>query len=812
MENGITIDEDILQQICNGLDEVTTPDNSVLINIFKQFQYLHSQLPTFCFYLLFIISSDQFPFNRRLCALIVLNRNFSHVPDEYNEAFLSNAKPLLEEIINLPFSPLTSISAAMLCSMAKLYGLEKFPDFFSQILSLFSNQDTIQVGLECLKEMIQNDQKIPSEILDILPQLIDSPYCKTTLDISYLLCSLSIEEVTFVHESILPLIFNFCTDFDENSLSQAGSISASLYIDFPIEETADFLIELLSIDSIKIRESILLEFGNVKSFHLYSPLIMSLFQLMEFPDDDLTEFGPCSMSQQILEKAASCHGEQFITIAKTFIDDHFTFIEQLFDNIKEGHGVDSSENVGWYLRCLYTILSTLRESVNSEDAESEIENEFGVYYTIILGCFESEFRGDAALCLMSFCFSNPQIVNESFEKILPLLTDDDVGIQYQSLISLNQLVEFSELDPEIDQFAFLIDLMKETNEVSIASLANRYAQHFPVLNDSNEYILNLYHELFDYFISITIAINDGLASQEDENNVFNNDTSQALNLLNDENDQNQSESPDPKFFSFVKVSSPIFQSLVDLLSLFIKVVVEPFDLIDKRIFISSLFSISHDYFEASMFTSYFDLIFSLLSTYSDQISSECESNEDFLIAIQSILQKVVEIVIDQNDGDLMLIKSGYEIISSIVSKIQSIQNLLSDDQNEEVVEFVEKLMEYSYDHFSLENRNLAYFDEDENDDDAKKETTSLNIEICSLICQIMAVFVPKMNLELASAFLEKCFSILSNFLSEDDIGEVNKDSLISVTKDFREFGLLLIELLTTNQMQIDENIYELFTS
>ena len=127
MEN--EINGEILEQICAVLDAATNPDNDLLSKIFSQFEELHSQLPTFCFYLLHIISEDKNPIQRRLIAIIVLKNNFRLLENSLTESFLSIAKPLLEEIIKQPYSPFTVVSATMLCSMIKMYGIEKFPDF-----------------------------------------------------------------------------------------------------------------------------------------------------------------------------------------------------------------------------------------------------------------------------------------------------------------------------------------------------------------------------------------------------------------------------------------------------------------------------------------------------------------------------------------------------------------------------------------------------------------------------------------------------------------------------------------------------------
>lgn len=804
MEN--EINGEILEQICAVLDAATNPDNDLLSKIFSQFEELHSQLPTFCFYLLHIISEDKNPIQRRLIAIIVLKNNFRLLENSLTESFLSIAKPLLEEIIKQPYSPFTVVSATMLCSMIKMYGIEKFPDFYDQLSDLFTNSNTVQVGLECFKELIGSKQDIPEPLLQLLSQIINSPYCKTALDVSYLLCD---KDDSFVLETILPSIFECSSSFDEDSLSVAASISSFLYLHYPIEDIADFLIACMNSNSVEINESILLELNNDKSFEIYPPLIERLLLLMELPDDDVTVFGPCSMAQQILQVASDVHGNEFNLIVNGFIDEHFPFIMDIYKSVKDGGTINEEQNVGFFLRCIYTILSNLRDGIDEENIQ-EIENKFEVYHTIIMGCFDSVFKGDAALCLMSFCFSNEQNINEALDHILPLLIDDDEGVRFQSLVALDSLVEFDNFTSNIEHFAFLIELAKSSNDVSIARLANRYAQHFPVLNDSNEFINDLYHELINFFITATIRINEEGQTEEQEKSSENENENGQIALF----DENKFKSDELKKISFVSVTSPIFQSLVDMLSLFITVVVEPFENLDKRVFISILFSITNDNFEVSMFSSYFELILSLFKIYMNDIVSVISNGQnseiDFFNIIQCILQKVMEILMFQNDASLLLIKDGYSIISQILTNVKSLQAQLVEDQTPDVQQFIEKFMEFSLEHFSLQNRNLTDFETDED----IKEASELNSVICSLISQIFNILIPKMNPEIAKNFLTKCYIILTQFYGDkkpDEIANEDSNEIIdSFTKDIKVFGLDLLLLFAENKIQVDEIIYNFF--
>lgn len=766
MENEIIFDDDLLNQICIGLDGVISSDNELQMKIFNLFKEIQSTYPTFCFYLLHIISSDNFPLNRRFCALLVLNRNYYRITKELIPKFISIAKPLLEQIIRLPFSPFTSNSALLLCSMARFYGLENFPDFYEQISVLFSNQETIQIGLECLKEMAdktQKSEKIPDFLLQILPQLINSPFNKTVLDICYLLCS---SDLNFIHDSILSSIFSSYTSFDEDTLAQASAISTITYLFFPDEVIANFLIGCLSIDSKQIRERILIELNNDKTFTPFPPFVEALLQLLEKPDEDATQYGPCSSSQQILQNGAKCYGIQIIQIVKTFISGHFPFINDLFQRINNGQHIDPTLNVGFLLRCLSTILPEMRSCFDGP----EIENELQFYYTIIIASLNSPFRGDACDCLMNFCCSNEKSVTDSFHKISPLLADSDGNVQIQSLYALEHLVEFDQLEPNVEQFSFLVNLMKTTNEASIAHLAYRYATHFPILNDSDSYILNLYHELMEHFISTAIR---------------------AASMIENEN---------LKKITFENIFGPIYQSLIDMLSLFITVVEEPFEMLDKRIFNSVLVALTNEYFDENIFSSYFELIKSLLTVYMPKIVIEINSdNMNFLNTIQLIFRKIIVLLVDEYDSSLLFVKDGYEIISKIISEIQQIKEKLVNDMSDETQSFVQTFINYSCDHFSLFNKNDSLNDFDEDD---PKEIALTNFKLCCFIRDTMYPLIPRMNYDNAKLFLEKSYEILKTLFAQDE----------STTIDFKIFGLTLIELIASNNSPIDGKIYDFFMS
>lgn len=612
------INSDILSKICGILDGLSTSNNEVLTQIYRTFEIIHSHEPLFCFYLLHIIKSDQFSMQRRIFAMAILHKNFMRIQREYIPFFIQISKPLLEEIIILPFSPFTSIAASILCTMVKLFGSDNFPDFFDRISVLFTKENTIQIGLECLREMVCNNQPIPEQFLQIIIELIGSPFTKQIFDICEGICN---QNIQYIHDFLLPTILTQFSNFNIPLLCQACNITAKSYLELPDDVTGDFLAQALSTKEISICESILIELNEIR-FPPYPPLILSLLNLLETPDEDITKFAPCSMSQQLIFELTQCYTDEMIEIVNSYLHTRFPNIYQ--------QSLDST-NVGHFLRCLYTILS---ESYFTDTPESQF------YLALITSLFTSPFRGDACMCLMSLCFSNPSLLNDSFAQIIQLLHDEDPGVQFQARLSLMELVEFSNLEVSPELFFFLFELAKQTDDIENWSLASRYLVHFDRLGTNEPNMYGFYQSLVQVFIELTVK---------------------------------------PNYF------------LIDILSSLIRIISEPFHTINKQLLIFLLYQITSDDFDENYFRSYLELLKSILDVYSTDISNEIieEGNTDMLFFIQTLQFRLIMIITQEEIMSSHLLKDVYETLYDLL-------NIIPDVSNDQITqEILDSLFELS---------------------------------------------------------------------------------------------------------------------
>ncbi|OHT00298.1 hypothetical protein TRFO_07950 [Tritrichomonas foetus] len=698
MLNEFHIDSNLLENICTILDKVTTPDNSVQKMIFQEFQNLHAQLPTFSFYLVSIISSDQFSMNRRFCALLVLHKIFYRIPQQFTEKFIVLIKPILEQIIKMPFSPFTNVTVSLYSSLFHLYSdkyLIIFQDFFAHILTLFHNPETIQIGINCIYELLlsEND-KIPIEIFNLIPQFINSPFFKEALLVTNSLMKINID---FVYNQIIPSIFSAFSNFDEFSMSKAAEIVSYVYLTYPNQVIGDFLVSCLNCRSRIISESLLSQLSDPKSIFPYPPLILALLQQMSEPDNDCTEFGPSSMAQQIVQTMNDCYGDEISNIVKSFLP--------------------NCENQGHFLRCLYTILSTIPDSsqflpfilsqlecqhlhnitnnIQIDGTTLQVMNGENNGEVNVVG----EFRGDAALCLMSFCFSNPGFVNDAMNKIIPLLADKDRNVRFQAILALTELIEF-EFEPNFNHFFFLINLMKETNNSEIARLASRYSLHFPIFNDSQPIITGFYQDLVLYFLN-----------------------------YNSEH--------------------CLYQYMIDMFSLFILAVNEPFETFNKNVFVK-LLTLLNEIFDESIFSSYFELTRSLFKAYSNFFPA---MNGEFLQLVEALTKKMLFVMMNETEN-ILLVKTGFEIL-----------------------EFV----------FSIFVRNDSF----------KNCFFELSLRYFSKLCEEFEDFI--MNIDIVKFLLLHCCQILTS-----------SENISNGTIDIKILGLCLMMQLTKSHEKVDPNIQVLF--
>ena len=636
MELSVSLDHNLIAQICNVLDDITTPDSDTQSLIFKQFQNLHAHVPDFCFYLVFILNSPLFSLTRRYCAILVLKRNISSLKLELIPAFIDCVKPILNDLLKNSNTQFKQYVANLYCSIVITFGIEYFPEFYNQIMNIFmvkyddENQmkSSLKIGLQYIEEMVNAGKDLPNELLMIIPQIIKSPLFYDALVISYSLLKTNMD---FVLQYIIQAILESYTQFDEKSMAKAAGIMASIYLYYDEDIICQFIIQCLYLKNQVISESLLCEFSDPKSLNPNKDLIFALLAQMEVKDPVFQEFGPCSMAQTIVQQMNDYNGDIVSNIVKEFLP--ITVANQ---------------NVGHFLRCIYTILSTISDSQQ--------------YLQIILDNLKGDCRGDAIMCLMSFCFSNNNFIDQAIATILPYLVDEDSNVRCQAHYSLEELVEF-EFNPNFEQFFFLINLLKETGNVSIAHLASRYSQHFPVVSDKVPMMVHFYYELIEFFLN------------HNSNN-------------------------------------PIYQDMVDMLALFILIIKEPYESFNKNIFPRLMVSFDEDLvqgnFNNSIFLSYTELSKSLLKIYGLHFYNENS------VLFKMILDKLTSLM--NFTDNIYIVQNGFEIIYEIskgnipiiLDEFNDIKNLILryiSCKNDSIFNYITGIVKYSLPTISTDYAN-----------------------------------------------------------------------------------------------------------
>lgn len=590
-----------LQQICQIFNDLTNPntDTSIVQQLTSKISEFQTNEPQFHFYLLAILSNDEFSIQEKLLSLIIIYRSYFLIDKSLNSSFIQNSIPILEELLQGKIQEISRLSAAIICSYISRFGKQIIPNFFDHIIQMMQNQEQIEAAFYTLEELSQGSIKIPKEILRILVDYVDA-------DNSYHYIALSIfnniveDSINFVHQELIPRILNSYESYELNSLAKLSTISLSTFIHFQDPIIGDFIANCLVINlppeesSENIIDDQLIStlFDKEDDIQPYRPIISALITKLEKQDDDITNYGICSMSQSILMTLFNKYPE----IIGPIVIESISKIEN---------------NNGFLIRCLSIIIS-----------DSEASEEFiPLIFDEITNNGDS--RGEAALCLSRYCEFNcdsNEIIEKSLSLILPLLGEiNDLNIRHQSILAIQNIFDAinHSFQPNIEHIEFLANLLKipqlNSNFVDFTDFIGIYLSFFSSFDEffeeknEDSFIRSFFNEIIRFFFS------------EDETN--------------------------PLFISFSNILS-VFLSKISNISAFGSLLT---DILDK---ILTVLNENDEINDSNIDEKYscLDLLESILTSYHEFEENKLEKIVNFLIKViktqtqsQIIIQKAFDL-------------------------------------------------------------------------------------------------------------------------------------------------------------------------
>lgn len=494
MDKNSSISPLVLNQICQIFNDLTNPststDNAQLLT--SKISHLQQNDPQFHFYLLFILSNNEFTIQQKLLSLILIFRSYLGIDKSIINAFLQTSIPILEQLLNCQIEEISRLSAAIICSYISNFGIEIIPHFFTSIIQMMQNSETTKAAFYTLEEYSQGSLKFPSDILVTLLDFIDASN-KYHYNALTIFSNIIDDAINFVHQNVMPLILKSYQLYDMNSLGRAATIAVLTYVHFPDPEIGDFIASCLVLNQFSDENNINLIddqlistlFDKGEWIKPYQPMICALIPKLKNQDDDITNYGICSMSQSILI---------------SFFNENPDMVNSLVLDSISKFQYNNNEDNGFVFRCLSIVIYDQNIATQFIPFVLKEINDLG------------PSRGEAALCLSRYCESNiksNEIVNISLSAILPLLGDiNDQNVRYQSIIAIQNI--FEKLDntfqPNIEHLVFLANLMKiqglESDFVIFADLISAYMQHFTYFDfdEKNSFFVLFFKEVVDFFL------------------------------------------------------------------------------------------------------------------------------------------------------------------------------------------------------------------------------------------------------------------------------------------------------------------------
>ncbi|OHS95537.1 hypothetical protein TRFO_10413 [Tritrichomonas foetus] len=493
-------EDSVFNQVCSICEVATQSSNEAHTQAISRITELQQNHPNYFMYFLPILSNNDFSLNFKIISLIIILHSHEMIEEPFISLFLQTFVPVLKNLLLTSESRISRLSAAVICSIINKHGIDCIPTFFQQLINLFQHPETIQTGFILLDEYTNYSKQVPEIILMILLELLKScEFHFLSLSIFDKIFDYSVE---FIHSNVIPIILSIVNSFEPNSLIKASSIVGKIFIHFNDSIIGDFLANFISQANEEIVDALITTlFDKEEWIEPYPPLIFSLLLKLHKQDDDCSIFGICSMSQSILY---SMYEKSRETIWPIVID-----------------VISKINDTGHILRCLSIIISqpeisqqylpfVINTFTNHSSDNISLFNQSSCDQSCNQNEFDEEckcFKGEAAICLSKYCESNTDKIDGFISLILPLLNDNDFNTRYQALIAFQNIIEL-DFEPNIEHFIdlyqLIMSMVNSSNTVDIAYLASDYFIHFVQIDQSNQIINSIFHEIFTFILNTNI--------------------------------------------------------------------------------------------------------------------------------------------------------------------------------------------------------------------------------------------------------------------------------------------------------------------
>ncbi|OHT04442.1 hypothetical protein TRFO_06345 [Tritrichomonas foetus] len=470
-----TLDPEVLQRIMSCFLK-SQQESSNQQEIFNELQNIVNQVPQFYLYFIHILITPEIGSLHQLLSIISLRRYMPFINRDLLPSFFQIIIPHLLNILISPISPLTSHTAILLTTIYSI--CDQFaPDFDKILFSLLSKEETLHIGLDCIMELIQRNIPVRIEHFQNLLHLFykhpESNYVSQFLSIFSNILQGQMAEfyINYIASEILQFIQKFYEKFQPISLSEAMSIVALFYIKNGNECLGDFLIYCIqNLDDLSIDGLYIL--SRPKKIPFYQPLVVQLFDCLEFSDESFDEVSVSSHAQSILISLFEEQSEVISTII-------FPLIQQC-------------NNPGQILRALYIIIDEIEDKIDLNQ-----------FFQLAMEHSKDECRGDSILFLCKI--AEPDNIPFIIDEFLPLLLDSSSSVRDKVLFSFKELFQ-EDFESKIEWSgtfyqAFIISVRSNDHVLSLRLAQIIYSFLLPFEKLEGPLFESFFRDIYSLFFS-----------------------------------------------------------------------------------------------------------------------------------------------------------------------------------------------------------------------------------------------------------------------------------------------------------------------
>ena len=401
--SSVSLDSRILEQIIELLSGLKIPDALIQRRIYRAVEVRSRSLPDFCFYLLHIAQTSDYPRDIRKISLLALRRYFQKLREDLVPIFLKFFLTFLETIITSGDKDLGLHGIVILAELVVAYGSGFVSNLTEMFRQMLGTEEFAAAVLDAMNILANRWPDFPIEWAEDIPRFLQGEFagtclCSEALAVWRALMNSDPEKWCEFFKGQLHLIFENFDTFQTKGAVEAMCIVADFFGKTGDVFLADFLVCCIQTQDRMFLSEMLELIDTYPELPFHEPFVLALFSLLDDEEGDVGEYSVLEMAGALLQKLFVKYGDVVLQL-----------VESVFDKCT---------NPCQILRAIWLFASVASDSEH-----------FLKYLDFVRkGLDSDECRGDAVLCLYYIASDNESLVEMATNDIITRALPDSRAI------------------------------------------------------------------------------------------------------------------------------------------------------------------------------------------------------------------------------------------------------------------------------------------------------------------------------------------------------------------------------------------------